>query len=155
MASFAALRRAVGTAPRHALLEFAMMDILMAAGAGPIFEMERQDFVGPSGSTNFVAIGARNSGVRAGQCKTRLAMFGDCECGAVPIQHGVTFRTLALFGPCFELALVGVRFVTIIAITKRQLLFEITFQVAFRTADHGVLSEERVLGLGMVEFKAR
>ncbi len=78
MASFASLRRAVGTAPRHAFIEFAMMDILMAGGAGPIFEMERQDFVGPSGSTNFVAIGARNSGVRAGQCKTRLAMFVMC-----------------------------------------------------------------------------
>jgi len=85
MAGFASLRRAVGTAPRHAFIEFAMMDILMAGGAGPIFEMERQDLVGPSGSTNFVAIGARNSGVRAGQCKTRLAMFGDRESGAVKI----------------------------------------------------------------------
>ena len=73
----------------------------------------------------------------------------------LPAIHGVTFRALALFGTCFELALVGVRSMTIIAIAKRQLLFEITFQVAFRTADHGVLSEEWVLGLGMVEFKAR
>src|SRR2546426_5558933 len=36
-------RCAVGTAPRHAFFEFAMMDIFMAGGAGPIFEMERQD----------------------------------------------------------------------------------------------------------------
>ena len=73
----------------------------------------------------------------------------------LPSIHIMAFRALALLGTRFELAFVGVRFVTIIAITKRQLLFEITFQVAFRTADHGVLSEERVLGLGMVEFKAR
>src|SRR6267143_5250093 len=231
MAGFASLRRAVGTAPRHALIEFAMMDILMAGGAGPIFEMERQDFILPSGGTDFVAIGASNGGMRAGQRKTRLAMFGDRESGAVKIQngmtllafvtirrgfklsvmgilmavgagcefhlvdgvlarwqmalvafhfdvlalqrvlgcvvlfhaeqrglpaiHGVAFRALALFGTCFELALVGVRFMTIIAITKRKDPFEITLQMALSAADHGVLSEKRVLSLGMVEFKSR
>ena len=108
MASFASLRRAVGTAPRHALLEFAMMDILMAAGAGPIFEMEGQDFVGPSGSTNFVAIGARNSGVSAGQCKTRLAMFGDSECGAVPIQNGMTILAFVSIRSGFKLSVMSI-----------------------------------------------
>src|SRR5256886_15163651 len=36
MAGFASLRCAVGTAPRHAFFEFAMMDIFMAGGAGPV-----------------------------------------------------------------------------------------------------------------------
>ena len=72
-----------------------------------------------------------------------------------PAIHGVAFRALAPFGTCFELALVGVRFMTIIAITKRKDPFEITLQMALSAADHGVLSEKRVLGLGMVEFKSR
>jgi len=72
-----------------------------------------------------------------------------------PAIHGVAFRALALFGTCFELALVGVWFMTIIAIIKRQELFEITLQMALSAADRGVLSEKRVLGLGMVEFKSR
>src|SRR5882762_2923481 len=45
MAGFASLRCAVSTASRHAFFEFAVMDIFMAGGAGPIFEMERQDFI--------------------------------------------------------------------------------------------------------------
>jgi hypothetical protein len=108
MAGFASLRRAVGTAPRHAFIEFAMMDILMAGGAGPIFEMERQDLVGSSGSTNFVAIGARNGGVRAGKGKTRLAMFGDCECGAVKIQNGMTILAFVSIRRGFKLTVMGI-----------------------------------------------
>src|SRR5258708_1150702 len=73
----------------------------------------------------------------------------------LPSIHIMAFRALALLGPRFELALVRVRFMTIIAIIKRELPFEITLQMALSAADHGVLSEERVLGLGMVEFKAR
>ena len=45
MTGFASLRSAVGTPPRHAFIEFAMMDIGMAGGACPILEMERQDLV--------------------------------------------------------------------------------------------------------------
>jgi hypothetical protein len=82
-------------------------------------------------------------------------MIPHIEHRGFPKIHGMAFRAFALLGTCFELALMGVRFMTIIAIIKRQLLFEITFQVAFRTANFGVLSEERVLGLGMVEFEAR
>lgn len=73
----------------------------------------------------------------------------------LPAIHGVAFRALALFGPCFELAFMRVRFMTIIAIAKRKDPLEITLQMALSAADHGVLAEERVFGLGMVEFKAR
>ena len=108
MAGFAPLRRAIGTAPRHAFFEFAMMDILMAGGAGPIFEMERQDLVSSSGGANFVAIGARNGGVRAGQCKTRLAMFGDGEGGAVKIQNGMTIFAFVSIWSGFKLSVMGI-----------------------------------------------
>jgi hypothetical protein len=67
----------------------------------------------------------------------------------------MAFRALALLGTSVELALVRVRFMTIIAILKRQRLFEITIQVAFRTAHHGMLPEERILCFRMVEFKSR
>ena len=67
----------------------------------------------------------------------------------------MAFCALALLRTCFELALVGVGFMTIIAIIKREGLFEVSLQMAFRTADLSVLSEQRVLGLGMVESKSR
>ena len=85
MAGFASQGRAVGAALRHAAIEFAMMDIRMAPGTGHVFELKRQDLIGPAGATHFVAIGTRDGGVRASQDETSLAMFGDCECGAVKV----------------------------------------------------------------------
>ena len=72
----------------------------------------------------------------------------------LPSIHIMAFRALALLGPRFELALVRVRCVTIIAIIKRQLLLEITLQMTLRAADLSVLSKQRVFGLRMIEFKA-
>jgi len=108
MAGFAPLRRAIGTAPRHAFFEFAMMDIFMAGRAGPIFEMERQDLVSSSGGANFVAIGARNGGVRAGQGETCFAMFGDRKCGTVKIQNGMTIFAFVVIRSGFKLSVMGV-----------------------------------------------
>ena len=108
MAGFTSLRRAVGTTPRHAFVEFAMMDIGMAGGASPILEMERQDLVGPSGGANLMTIGARNGGVRPGQRKTCLAMFGDRECGAVPIQNGMTILAFVQIRGSCKLSVMGI-----------------------------------------------
>src|SRR5258708_13831746 len=107
MAGFARLRRAVGTPPCHAFVEFAMMHILMAGGAGPIFEMERQDLVLSAGGPHLMAIGARHGGVRAGQRKTRLATFGDGECGAVPIQNGMTILAFVQIRGSCKLSVMG------------------------------------------------
>src|ERR1700687_5422439 len=82
-------------------------------------------------------------------------MIPHIEHRGFPKIHGMAFRAFALLGTCFELALVRVRFMTIIAIIKWQGLFEITLQMALSTADFSVLSEKRVLGLGMVEVKGR
>src|SRR5258708_13438044 len=108
MAGFASLRRSVGTTPRHAFVEFAMMHILMAGGAGAIFEMERQDLVLSAGGPHFMTIGARHGSVRAGQRKTRLAMFGDRECGAVPIQNGMAILAFVQIRGGCKLAVMGI-----------------------------------------------
>ena len=108
MAGFASLRRAVGTPPRHAFFEFAMMDILMAGGAGPIFEMERQDFILPSGGTDFVTVGTRHSRVGSGQGETCFAMFGDRKCGTVKIQNRMTILAFVSIRRGFKLSVMGI-----------------------------------------------
>jgi len=108
MAGFASLRRTVGTTPRHAFVEFAMMHILMAGCAGAIFEMERQDLVLSAGGPHFMTIGARHGSVRAGQRKTRLAMFGDRECGAVPIQNGMAILAFVQIRGGCKLSVMGI-----------------------------------------------
>ncbi len=231
MTGFASLRRPIGAAPRHALIEFAVVRVGVTCSAVAILETERQDLIGASGGADFVTSGARHGRVGSSQRETRVAMFGDCKSGAVkilngmtifafvqirrgcklsvmgilvavgagrevyfidcvlscgqmalvacngnvfalqrvfgcvvlfhaekrgfPPLHSMTFRAFAFLGTRFELAFVRVRFMTIIAILKRQGLFEITLQVAFRTADLGMLSEERVLRLRMVELKSQ
>jgi len=82
-------------------------------------------------------------------------MFLHSEQGRFPSIEGMTLRALALFRTSFELAFVGVGFVTARTIGKRQGLFKITFQMAFCASDLGMLSEERILCLRMVELKAR
>ena len=67
----------------------------------------------------------------------------------------MAFRALPLLRTCFELTLVGVWFMTIIAIIKREGLFEVSLQMALSAAYLGVFSEQGVLGLGMVESKSR
>src|SRR5258707_6016818 len=108
MAGFASLRRTVGTTPRHAFVEFAMMHILMAGGAGAIFEMERQDLVLSAGGPHFMTIGARHGSVRGGQRKTRLAMFGDRECRAVPIQNGMAILAFVQIRGGCQLSVIGI-----------------------------------------------
>ena len=112
-----------------------VVSILVAVGAGREFHL-----IDGVLARWQMALVAFHFDVLALQRVFGCVVFFHAEKRGLPAIHGVTFRALALFGTCFELALVGVRFMTIIAIIKRQLLFEITFQVAFRAADHGVLS---------------
>src|SRR5258707_14294847 len=88
MAGFASLRRTVGTTPRHAFVEFAMMHILMAGGVGANFEMERPDFILSAGGAHFIAIRARQRGAGARPRKNRLVVLCDQECGDVLIHNG-------------------------------------------------------------------
>ncbi len=81
-------------------------------------------------------------------------MIPHIEHRGLPKIHGMAFGALALLRTCFELALVGVWFMTILAIIKRQGLLEVSLQMALRAAHLGVFSEQGVLGLGMVESKS-
>src|SRR6267143_1347520 len=159
MAGFASLRRTVGTTPRHAFVEFAMMQILMAGGAGAILEMERQDLVLSAGGPHFMTIGARHGSVRAGQRKTRLAMFGDCECGAVPIQNGMTILAFVSIRSGFKLSVMRID----VAVDAG---LELHVPVACLTAGHirlvallafdlNVKTRQRIAGLGVIELLCR
>src|SRR6267378_4495587 len=102
-----------------------------------------------------MALVAFNGNVFALQRVFGCVVLFNAEKRWLPSIHVMAFRAFTLLGSRFELAFVRVRLMTIIAIIKRELPFEITLQMALRAANHGVLSEERVLGLGMVEFEAR
>jgi hypothetical protein len=73
-----------------------------------------------------MALVAFHFGVLALQRVFGCVVLFHAEKRGFPAIHGVAFHALALFGTCFELALVGVRFMTIVAITERQHPFEIT-----------------------------
>lgn len=83
-----------------------------------------------------------------------VMLFHPEKRGFPPVD-GVTLRAFAFPGTRFELAFMRIGFVAVHAVRKRQGLLEITVQVACRTANHGMLPEERVLCLRMVEFKTR
>src|SRR5258706_318135 len=102
-----------------------------------------------------MALVAFNGNVFALQRVFGCVVLFNAEKRWLPSIHVMAFRAFTLLGSRFELAFVRVWIMTIIAIINRELPFEITLQMALRAANHGVLSEERVLGLGMVEFEAR
>ena len=52
---------------RHSIVEFALVRVLMAHGAGLIFKFERQDLIRPPGGPDFMTIAAGNRRVRAGK----------------------------------------------------------------------------------------
>ena len=108
MTSLAAERCAIGSPLGHPVVEFAVMDIPMARGAGHVFEDKRQDFICAPCSSCFMAIGARYGRVRAGQCETRVAMFGNRKSGAVKIQNGMTILAFVLIRSGSKLAVMRV-----------------------------------------------
>jgi len=73
----------------------------------------------------------------------------------LPAVQRMTFRALPFFRPGLKLSLVRIRLVTVHALGKRQGFFEVTIQVAFRATNPDMHSDQRVLRLRMVEFKAR
>lgn len=94
-----------------------------------------------------MALIAGNGNVFAFQRVLGCVVLLDAEERGFPSIDVVALSAFALLRAGFELAFVGIGFVTVIAIFKRQTLFEITIKVAFRTADHSMLPEERILGL--------
>ena len=60
VASFAAQRRAVGAALRHAVLELVVMRILVAGCTASVFEMEGQNLIRSARRAYLMTIGARH-----------------------------------------------------------------------------------------------
>lgn len=121
VASLAAKRRAIGATLRHAILEFAMMRVVVACSAGHIFKDKRQDLVRTARGSHFMAIGTRHRGVRPGQHETGVAMFGNRKSGAMKILNRMATLTLVLIRLGQELAVVGI-FVTVQACRKLHLI---------------------------------
>lgn len=108
VASLTAERRAIGATLRHAILEFAMMWVFVACGAGHILEDKRQDFVRTARSSHFMAIGTRHGGVRPGQHETGVAMFGNRKSGTMKILNCMATLTFVLIRLGQKLAVVGI-----------------------------------------------
>lgn len=66
VAGLAAEGRPAGALADHAVVEFAVVGIVVAGGAAAVLEMERNGFVHSARRTQFVAIGAGNGDVSAG-----------------------------------------------------------------------------------------
>jgi len=147
VAGFAAQGRAVCAAPRHAVLEFAVVHVDVTGRAGPILEMERQDFVLPSGGTDFVTIGARHGRVSAGQRETSVAMLGDRKCGAVEVQNSMAIFAFVSVRSGGELAVMGI-FVAIRARREFHLIDGVLArgQMAFVTFHGDVFPLQGVIG---------
>ena len=128
VASLAAERRAVRAFSRHAVVELALVRILVAGGTSPVLEFEWQNFVGAAGCTELVAVDASNRRVCAGQGKARGSMLGDGKRGAMEIDHRVAAFALVAIGCGGELIVVGV----LVAIAARPKLYFVNRLLARR-----------------------
>ena len=98
VAGFAAQRSAIGALLRHAVLEFALVGIGVAGGAGAVLEMERQNLVGSSSEAHFVAFRAGHGHMRPGQDKPRVLVLGNRECRAMKVLYGMAILATVLIG---------------------------------------------------------
>ena len=146
MAGFAAEARTVGPVAFHAIVEFAMMRIGVAGGAGHIVKMERQNFVGAMRLPCRVATGARHCGMRSGQRETGFAVFRNGVKSAMEIDDRVTSLAPVVVGHCRKLIVMHV-LVAVCTIGEFDFVLRVFSgrRVALRTIDGDVFSLERVL----------
>jgi len=93
---------------RHPIVEFALVRVLMARGAGLIFKFERQDLIRPPGGPDLMAIAAGNRRVRTGKREFRVAVFCNRIRRAVPVHHGVAVFAAVLIGSAHKLAVMRI-----------------------------------------------
>ena len=86
---FATEWRSVGALAIHTVLEFPVVRIGVAGGAGGVGKAKRQNIVGAMGLADSVAVRTWHGGMGAGKGKMRVAMHGDREQGTVEIGDGV------------------------------------------------------------------
>lgn len=108
VAGFAAEGGAIGAFASHAIVELALVGILVAGGAGAILEMERKNLAGASTQAGLVAIGARDGDVSASQSEARGLVLGDGKRGAMEIDDGMAVFAAIIVWCGGELIIVGV-----------------------------------------------
>ena len=81
-------------------------------------------------------------------------MFLESEQRGLPAFQVVAFRALALFRAGFELALVGIRLMAIIAVCEWDLFVEVAVDVARHTRNLGVLANQGIFCFGVIEIKS-
>lgn len=137
MARFAPRRSTVRALLRHLIVEFAVVRVLVAAGAGAILKSIGDHFCGIRGPVNCMALRAGNRQVRPRQRVAALLVLRDrVSRGLKPVDDVAGF-TLALIWRRGKLALMRVR-VAVQAFCKRDFVScrRPRWQVAFR-AGHG------------------
>lgn len=82
-------------------------------------------------------------------------MLLDSEQRRLPSVDVVALRAFAFLWAGVELAFVWIRGVAVFASRKGELLFKVTIEVTSDAGDLGVLTEQRVLGLGVIEIETR
>lgn len=112
VARFATERSAVGAFASHAIVKFALVRIFVAGGAGTIFELKRQNFVGASRNSYFVTIAAGHRHMRAAQRVAGSFVLGNGVGTAVPVRDRVAILTAIIVRSASKLVIVRV-FMTI------------------------------------------
>src|SRR5271165_6621902 len=145
MAGFTTERCAVGALASHAIVELALVRILVTSGAITIFEMIWNDLVGATGGAEFVTVGAGDSHVSAGEGEAGVAMRCDCEGGAMEILHGVARLAAVVVRSGSKLIVVGV-LVAVAAVFKLHFVDGVFSggEVALLTLDGNVSALERI-----------
>lgn len=151
VAGFAAERRSVGAALRHAVVEFAMMRVRVAGGASHVREAEGHDFVGATGGAGFMAVETGDGGVSAGEWITRSAVLSDGEGGAMEVRDGVAGFAFVQVGRGGELKVVLV----LVAIEAGGEFYFVDGvftggDVAFPAFNRDVFSAQRIGGIVML-----
>ena len=155
VARFAAERSAIGAFLRHAVFEFALVDILVAGGARAVREMERENFVRSSAQAHFVALRAGHGHVGSGQHKVGVLVLGNGERRAMKILYGMAVLATVLVGSGGKLLVMRI----LMAIrARREFYFVLGVLsgrcVAFIASDGYMFSFERILR-GRMLFHAK
>ena len=151
VARFASEGRPIRSFVRHALVELALVRVLVASRARAVLKMERQDLVRAPAGSQFVAIAAGDRDVRSREGETCVAMFGDAERRLMELLHRVAAFALVVIRRGRELIVVGI-LVAIAAEFKLHLVKGVFARgdVALCAVNRDVLSRQWVLGGGVL-----
>jgi len=146
VARFAAQSSSIDALLRHAVLEFALVDIGVAGGARAVREMEGKNFVRSSAQAHFVALRAGDGHVSPVQHKAGVLVLGNGERRAMKVLYGMAILAAVLVGSGGELLVMRI----LMAIRAgRELHFVDCVlagrRMAFVASDSRMLSFERIV----------